>query len=101
MKQLALSRAGRAFVLGVVAVGTGLILASVVQLVLEATSPYWFVLAVLTLFTAPLSLRIPSVRATVTVRPAIVGSWAECSSQVFFKPGLAETTRSNTTSMQG
>jgi len=66
VKELALSRAGRAFVLGVVAVGGGLILASVVQLVLEATSPYWFVLAVLTLFTAPLSLRIPSVRATVT-----------------------------------
>ncbi len=72
MKEMSLSRAGRAYVLAVVAVGGGLILTSTVQLVLEATTPYWVVLAALTLVCAPLSLRIPSLRATVTVTEPFV-----------------------------
>ncbi|MDP6581916.1 MAG: HD domain-containing protein, partial [Vicinamibacterales bacterium] len=87
MKALALSRGGRLYVMGVVAVGTGLILASVVQLLVLATSPYWFILAVLTLFTAPLSLRIPSVRATVTVTETFV-----FASALLFGPAAATVT---------
>ena len=67
MKELSLSRPGRAYVLAVVAVGGGLILTSIIQLVLEATTPYWVIVAVLTLCISPLSLRVPSLKASVTV----------------------------------
>jgi putative nucleotidyltransferase with HDIG domain len=87
VKELALSRVGRAFVLAVVALGGGLILSSMVQLVLDATNPYWVVLAVLTLFTAPLSLRVPSVRATVTVTETFV-----FASALLFGPAAATVT---------
>ena len=72
MKEMSLSRAGRAYVLAVVAFGGGLILPSMILLVLDATTPYWVILAALTLVSAPLSLRIPSLRATVTVTEPFV-----------------------------
>jgi putative nucleotidyltransferase with HDIG domain len=84
---LALSRGGRIYVLAVVIAGGGLILSSMIQLVLDATNPYWVVLAVLTLFTAPLSLRIPSVRATVTVTETFV-----FASALLFGPAAATVT---------
>jgi len=87
VKTLALSRAGRAFVLAVIALGGVLILSSLFQLALEPTTPYWLVLAVLTLFTAPLSLRIPSVRATVTVTETFV-----FASALLFGPAAATVT---------
>ena len=72
MKEMSLSRAGRAYVLAVVAVGGGLILTSIIHLMLEAAPPYWVILAALTLISAPLSLRVPSLRATVTVTEPFV-----------------------------
>ena len=72
MKELSLSRPGRAYVLAVVAVGGGLILTSIIQLVLEATTPYWVIVAVLTLCSSPLSLRVPSLKASVTVTEPFV-----------------------------
>ena len=87
MKELSLSRAGRAYVLAVVAIGGGLILSSVLQLVLEAITPYWVVLAALTVFSAPLAIRIPSMRATVTVTETFVFATA-----LLFGPAAATVT---------
>ena len=72
MKQMSLSGPGRAYVLAVVVLGGGLILNSAIELVLEAATPYWVVVAALTLFSAPLSIRVPSMRATVTVTETFV-----------------------------
>ena len=87
MKDLSLSRAGRMYVLLVVAVGGGLILSSMIQIALEATTPYWVVLAALTLLGAPLSLRVPSVRATFTVTETFVFAAA-----LLFGPAAATVT---------
>ena len=70
MKEL--SRPGRAYVLAVIAVGGGLILSSMIQLALETTTPYWVIVAALALFSAPLAIRVPSMRATVTVTETFV-----------------------------
>ena len=72
MKELSLSRPGRAYVLVVIALGGGLILSLMIQLALETTTPYWVLVAALTLFSAPLSIRVPSMRATVTVTETFV-----------------------------
>ena len=72
MKEMSLSRTGRVYVLAVVGVGGGLIFGSLIRLALAPTSPYWVILAVLTLISAPLSLRIPSLRATVTITEPFV-----------------------------
>ena len=58
--------------LAVVGVGGGLIFGSLIRLALAPTSPYWVIPAVLTLISAPLSLRIPSLRATVTITEPFV-----------------------------
>ena len=58
--------------LAVVAVGGGLILTSIMQLVLEASTPYWVIVAVLSLCSSPLSLRVPSLKASVTVTEPFV-----------------------------
>ena len=72
MKVLSLSRSGRAYVVAVVVLGGGLILNSMIELLLEATTPYWVVVVALTILSAPLSIRIPSMRATVTVTETFV-----------------------------
>ena len=87
MKAMALSRYGRAYVLAVIAVGGGLILSSVLELVFEATTPYWVVVVVLTLLSAPLALRVPSIRATVTVTETFV-----FASALLFGPAAATFT---------
>ena len=87
MKELSLSRPGRAFVLAVVALGGGLILSSIIQLALETTTPYWVIVAALTLFSAPLSIRVPSMRATVTVTETFVFAAA-----LLFGPAAATLT---------
>ena len=87
MKRMSLSRPGRAYVLAVVALGGGLILSSAIELVLEAATPYWLVVAALTLFSAPLSIRIPSMRATVTVTETFVFAAA-----LLFGPAAATVT---------
>ena len=87
MKNMSLSRFGRAYVLAVVALGGALILSSAVELVLEAAAPYWVVVVALTLLSAPLSIRIPSMRATVTVTEAFVFAAA-----LLFGPAAATLT---------
>ena len=87
MNELSLSRVGRTYVLAVVAVGGGLILSSMIQIALEATTPYWVVLAALTVLGAPLSLRVPSVRATFTVTETFVFAAA-----LLFGPAAATVT---------
>jgi len=87
MKEPLLSRPGRAYVLAVVAIGGGLILISVIQLALETTTPYWVIVAALTVFSAPLAIRVPSMRATVTVTEAVVFTAA-----LLFGPAAATVT---------
>ena len=87
MKELSLSRPGRAYVLLVVALGGGLILSSMIQLALETTTPYWVIVAALTLFSAPLAIRVPSMRATVTVTETFVFAAA-----LLFGPAAATLT---------
>ena len=87
MKERSLSRPGRAYVPAVVAIGGGLILSSMIQLVLEATAPYWVIVAALTLFSAPLTIRVPSLRATVTVTETLVFAAA-----LLFGPAAATVT---------
>jgi hypothetical protein len=58
-----------------------------VQLGMEATTPYWAILAALAVFGAPLSLRLPSLRATVTVSETFVFAAA-----LLFGPAAATLT---------
>lgn len=69
---VALSRPGRVYVLAVAGIGGGLVLSSMGQILLEATTPYWLILTGLTLLSAPLSLRFPGLRATLTVSETFV-----------------------------
>ena len=85
MKEL--SRSGRAYVLVVIAVGGGLILSSMIQLALDTTTPYWVIVAALALFSAPLAIRVPSMRATVTVTETFVFAAA-----LLFGPAAATLT---------
>ena len=87
MTELSLSRPGRAYVLTVVVIGCGLVLGSIFQLMREATTPYWVIVAALTLFSAPLAIRIPSMRATVTVTETFVFAAA-----LLFGPAAATVT---------
>ena len=87
MKELSLSRPGRAYVLAVIVVGGGLILSSMSRLALEATTPYWVIVAALALFSAPLALRLPSMRTTVTVTEGFVFAAA-----LLFGPAAATVT---------
>ena len=87
MTELSLSRSGRLYVLAVVAVGGGFLVSAVLQLVLEAATPYWVILAGLTLCAAPFSLRLPTMRATVTVTEPLV-----FASVLLFGPAAATVT---------
>ena len=82
-----LSRPGRAYVLAVIALGGGLILSSLIRLALDTTTPYWVIVAALALFSAPLSIRVPSMRATVTVTATFVFAAA-----LLFGPAAATLT---------
>lgn len=89
MKKLALSLSplGRLYVFGVIALGGGLLLSSMIQLAIEANPPYWVVVATLAVFSAPLSLRLPSLRATITVSETFVFAAA-----ILFGPAAATLT---------
>ena len=87
MKKLSLGRPGRAYVLAVVIGSGGLILHSISRLALEATTPYWVIVAALALFSAPLALRLPSMRTTVTVTEGFVFAAA-----LLFGPAAATVT---------
>lgn len=87
MKDLTLSRPGRAYVVAVVALGGWLIASSMLQVAQQATAPWWVVLAVMTLISAPLSLRLPSLRTTVTVTETFV-----FASALLFGPAAATIT---------
>ncbi len=87
MKELSLSPFGRCYVLGIVAIGGGIILSSMVQLATEATAPYWVIIAALAVLGTPLSLRLPSLRATVTCSETFVFAAA-----LLFGPSAATIT---------
>ena len=84
---ISLSRGGRAFVGGVVAAGATVISYSIVQLVGSPPSPYWLILVLLTLLSGPLSIRVPSSRATISVSDTFV-----FASLVWFGPAAAAPT---------
>lgn len=87
MKQLSLSPLGRVYVFGVIAIGGGLLLSSMTQLALAGNAPYWVVAAALAVCSAPLSLRLPSLRATITVSETFVFAAA-----ILFGPAAATLT---------
>ena len=75
---ISLSRGGRAYVGGVVVAGAAVIGHSIFQLVNAPPEPYWLILVLLTLMSGPLSIRVPSTRATISVSDTFV----------FASPGL-------------
>ena len=84
---IALSRGGRAYVGGVVAAGGAVIAVSVASLVQAFPHPYWLILVLLTLMSGPLSLRVPSSRATISVSDTFV-----FAALVWFGPAAATVT---------
>jgi PAS domain S-box-containing protein len=84
---ISLARGGRTYVGGVVAAGAAVIAFSVVQLVAVPPHPYWLILALLTVMTGPLSIRVPSSRATISVSDTFV-----FASLVWFGPAAAAVT---------
>ena len=86
-EEISVSRGGRAYVGGVVAAGAAVIGFSILQLVAVPPHPYWFILILLTLMTGPLSIRVPSSRATISVSDTFV-----FASLVWFGPAAAAVT---------
>ena len=72
MAALSLSRAGRAYVSVVVAAGSGVIIYALLQLSVDPPHHYWLLLAVLTLFSGPLAIRVHSIRTTISVSETFV-----------------------------
>ena len=87
MTTVLLSRAGKAYVWAVVATGTGLIGYSVVQLTVSPPPYYWLLLVALTLLSGSFSIRVPSMRTTVSTSEAFV-----FASVLFFGPAPAALT---------
>ena len=87
MAAIVLSRAGKAYVWAVVAAGGGLIGYSVVQLTVGPPPHYWLLLAALTLFSGPFSIRVPSIRTSVSVSETFV-----LASVLLFGPAPAALT---------
>ena len=84
MTEVSLSRIGRVYVLAVLATGAGLIVSSMLQVAAADIGTSWMVVVGLSLLCAPFSLRIPSMRATVTVTEAFV-----FASALLFGPPVA------------
>ncbi len=84
---ISLSRGGRAYVTGVIAAGAAVIAFSVVQLAAAFPHPYWLILVVLTVMTGPLSIRVPTSRATISVSDTFV-----FAALLWFGPAAAAVT---------
>lgn len=74
----------RVYVLAVVVVGTGILLASIVQTLDSPPSPDWLILAGLTLFTGTFGIKVPSVSARISVSEAFV-----FAAVLLFTPAIA------------
>jgi PAS domain S-box-containing protein len=85
--KITLSRGGKAYVWTVIAVGSALIAASLLQLQLGASTPYWLVLAAFTLFSGTVSLRSSSTPLTISASEAFVFALA-----LWFGPAPAVVT---------
>ena len=84
---ISLSRGGRAYVGVVVVAGAAIIGYSSYQLVGSPPQPYWLILVLLTLMSGPLSIRVPSSHATISVSDTFV-----FASLVWFGPAAAVLT---------
>lgn len=69
-----LSPRARTYVLSVVLVGGAVLLAGLTQLLQRPVDPRWFVLLGLTAFTSSITVKVPSVAATLSVSEAFVFS---------------------------
>lgn len=67
-----LSVRARSYVVTVAVVGGGVLLAALGQLVQDWVDPRWFVLVGLTVFTSSVTVKVPSVAATLSVSEAFV-----------------------------
>src|SRR5215207_5844729 len=67
-----LSNGGRAYLLGVSAVGLTITVYSLIQLILQRVDLQWLMLAALTLLTGTFTVRIPGVKARLSVSDTFV-----------------------------
>ena len=84
---MSLSRGGRAFVGGITVAGAAVVAYAIYQLVGSPPQPYWLLLLALTLLSGPLSIRMPSSHATISVSDTFV-----FASLVWFGPAAAVLT---------
>lgn len=71
-----LSRTAKAYVVGITTMGGIVLVAAIAQLMRSPLDERWFVLAILTLVTGSVTVKIPSVAATLSVSEAFVFSAA-------------------------
>src|SRR5215204_2128270 len=67
-----LSTGGRAYLLGVSAVGLTIAISSLIELFLQRVDVQWLILAALTLLTGTFTVRIPGVKARLSVSDTFV-----------------------------
>ena len=67
---ISLSRGGRAYIAAVVISGAAVIGYSIFQLVSTPPELYWLILLLLMVMSGPLSIRLPSTNATISVESA-------------------------------
>ena len=82
-----LPRTGKAYVLGVVVLGTTVIVQATGTLLTSDLGYVWMLLAALTFFSGPFSIRVPSVHATISVSESFV-----FASALLFGPAPATIT---------
>ncbi len=69
-----LSVRARSYVVAVAAIGGGVLIAAVADLLRDRVDPWWFLLVGLTVFTSSVTVKVPSVAATLSVSEAFVFS---------------------------
>ena len=69
-----LSSRARAYVVGIAVLGGGILVGAVYQLIATSVDERWFILVALTLLTGSVTVKIPSVAATLSVSEAFVFS---------------------------
>lgn len=69
-----LSLRARSYVISVAVIGGVVLLAAVAQLIQDGIDPRWFILLGLTVFTSSITVKVPSVAATLSVSEAFVFS---------------------------
>ena len=87
VERISLSGRGRAYVAGVVTLGASVLGLSFLEFVSSPPEPYWLILLLLTVLSGPLSIRLPSTPATISVSDTFV-----FASLVWFGPAAAAVT---------